>query len=63
MDAGTFNDSLLKWVALNRASEEDPWAISRVVNYNKLRHQLNERHGEYVAPTIEPVNNPGDIAV
>lgn len=54
MDGGTFNNETLQWVALNRATEEDLWAISRVINYPRELARLNEKFGLYIAPTIEP---------
>lgn len=53
MDAGTFDNEVLLWVALNRASEEELWAISRVVNYPRERYRLNDKFGPYNAPTLD----------
>lgn len=53
LDAGTFDQEILLWVALNRASEEDLWAISRAVNYPRERYRLNSKFGPYIAPTLE----------
>lgn len=55
MDAGTLDKEMNVWVALNRASEEDLWAISRVINYPRERMRLNNKYGVYVPPTMEPV--------
>lgn len=53
-DAGTLNKEMNLWVALNRATEEDLWSISRVVNYPRERVRLNEKFGLYVEPTMQP---------
>lgn len=47
-DAHTMDKDLNKWVALNRATDEELEGISRATNYFRLRDLLNERYGEYV---------------
>lgn len=43
------------WVALNRATEGEILAVSRVVNYFRERDRLNAKFGIYVSPPIPDV--------
>lgn len=43
------------WVALNRATDEELFSVSRVVNYLRERDRLNAKFGIYIAPTIPDV--------
>ena len=47
-DAHTMDKKLNVWVALNRATEEELASISKVINYQRLRDQLNKVYGTYV---------------
>ena len=49
-DAGTMDKRLNIWVALNRATDEELLAVSKAVDYVRLRRYLNSIYGEYVAP-------------
>lgn len=40
------------WVALNRASDEDLYPYSKVINYVRERSRLNDRYGTYAPPPI-----------
>lgn len=45
------------WVALNRASEEELFRISKAVNYLREKDRLNAKYGVYVPPPIpKPVH-------
>lgn len=46
-DAHTMDKSLNRWVALNRATDEEIAEISKAVNYFRLRELLNRKYGEY----------------
>ena len=54
-DAHTMDKKLNVWVALNRATDDELSAISKVVDYRRMREQLNEVYGVYVEPRI-PAN-------
>jgi hypothetical protein len=56
-DAHTMDKNLNVWVALNRATDEELHGISKVINYFRLRDQLNQIYGEYIAPTPVPVED------
>lgn len=58
LDAGTSLKNLNVWVALNRATEVELKSISKVVNYTRMRDNLNEKYGVY-----NPVEKPVNIAV
>lgn len=45
------------WAAVNRATDEELRAVSKVVNYLRERDRLNSKYGIYVLP---PVPKPGD---
>lgn len=38
------------WVALNRATDEEIYSISKVVNYSRIKDTLNARFGTYTPP-------------
>lgn len=46
-DAHTMDKKLNVWVALNRATQEELESISRVINYPRMREDLNKVYGEY----------------
>lgn len=47
MDAGTLEKDKSVWVALNRATDEEIRSISKVIDYFRIRYNLNERYGTY----------------
>lgn len=49
MDAGTLDKDKNIWVALNRATDEEIQKISKVINYFRVRDNLNEKYGIYKA--------------
>jgi hypothetical protein len=51
-DAKTMIKDRNVWVALNRATEEELFRFSKVVNYTRERDRLNDKFGFYVAPPI-----------
>ena len=51
-DAHTMDKNLNRWVALNRATDEELDALSKVINYRRLRDRLNDIYGEYVLPPV-----------
>lgn len=38
------------WIALNRATDQQLKAISKAVDYIRMRNRLNEKYGPYVPP-------------
>lgn len=52
LDGGTASKEIRVWVALNRATDEDLRAVSKVVNYSRERERLNAKYGEYAAPKV-----------
>ena len=52
-DAHTMDKDLNRWVALNRASDEELVDLSKVIDYRRMRDRLNSIYGEYVAPVVE----------
>lgn len=50
-DAGTLEKDRNVWVALNRATDEELHAVSKVVNYYRMRDNLNNKYGEYKEDT------------
>lgn len=46
-DAHTMDKDMNKWVALNRATDDELRAISRAVNYIRERARLNSIYGPY----------------
>lgn len=56
-DAGTLKKELSVWVALNRATDEELRAVSKTINYTRLRGVLNEKYGVYVPAVIKAVLN------
>jgi len=53
-DAGTLDKDLCRWVALNRASEEELDELSKVLDYRRVRDRLNTIYGKYVP--FEPIS-------
>lgn len=51
-DAHTMDKERNRWVALNRATEEELSRYSRAINYFHERDRLNEKFGPYLAPEI-----------
>lgn len=47
MDAGTMAKERNVWCALNRATDDELRAISKVVNWIRERTRLNEKYGVY----------------
>lgn len=56
-DAHTMDKNLNRWVALNRATDEEIEILSKVINYRRLRDQLNAMYGKYIAPTVGSLIN------
>lgn len=50
-DAGTMKKEKNKWVALNRASDEELVRFSKIVDLKRERERLNEVYGTYVPPS------------
>lgn len=44
--------SVRVWIALNRATDEELFSISKVVNYHRERDRLNALYGKYEPPPI-----------
>lgn len=60
-DAHTMDKKLNVWVALNRATDEEIQTISKVINYSRMREQLNHVYGKYIPPKpviSEVINYP-----
>jgi len=51
-DAGTMDKNRNKWVALNRATDEEIRSISKAFNYMRERDRLNGIYGLYIAPPV-----------
>lgn len=51
-DGGTAAKEIREWVALNRATDEELFSKSKVVNQARRRDYLNGKYGVYVAPPI-----------
>lgn len=51
-DAGTVSKEVRVWVALNRATDQELFSISKVVNYLREKDRLNEKYGTYAPPPI-----------
>lgn len=49
-DAGTMDKDMNRWVALNRATDEELRAISRATDYLRERDRLNTAYGPYTPP-------------
>lgn len=49
-DAHTMNKELNVWVAVNRATDQELKAISKVTDYLKVRSRLNDKYGIWLAP-------------
>ncbi len=47
-DAHTMDKNLNRWVALNRATDEELIKYSKVVNLIRMRDNLNATYGSYV---------------
>lgn len=47
-DAHTMDKKLNIWLALNRATDEELRAISKVEDYFRMRDNLNKKYGPYV---------------
>ncbi len=60
-DAHTMDKRLNKWVALNRATDDELRAFSKAIDYLRERERLNTIYGPYVqacAPEIAGINYP-----
>lgn len=51
-DGGTAIKEIRVWVALNRATEDELYAISKVTDYRRELQRLNRKYGAYVAPPV-----------
>lgn len=51
-DAHTMDKNRNRWVALNRASEEELRSISKAIDYRRERDRLNAIYGPYIPPAI-----------
>lgn len=61
-DAGTMNKELNRWVALNRATDEELRAISKVPpGYLFERQRLNIKYGVWKAPLVVIYKKPETI--
>lgn len=46
-DGGDFDKDINVWIALNRATDEELLALSKAVDYFRIRAHLNDRFGVY----------------
>lgn len=46
-DRGNLNKEKHIWIALNRATDSELLAVSKAINYIRLRNTLNEKYGDY----------------
>lgn len=52
-DAHTMNKDLNRWIALNRASNVELRAISKVIDYLRERTRLNVKYGTYIPAVLK----------
>ena len=53
-DAHTMDKDMNRWVALNRATDDELRAVSRAVDYIRERARLNAVYGPYKGPCFIP---------
>lgn len=46
-DCGDLNKEVNRWIALNRATDEDLAEVSKAVDYRRERDRLNAKYGVY----------------
>lgn len=51
-DAHTMDKDRNRWVALNRATDDELQAISKVIDYQREKARLNAKFGQYEAPPV-----------
>jgi hypothetical protein len=51
-DGGDLDKDRNVWIALNRATSEELYTISKAINYVQVRSRLNQRFGMWVQPII-----------
>ncbi len=49
-DGGDLNKEINLWIALNRATDDELFAVSKAIDYKRERTRLNQKYGTYESP-------------